>query len=115
MEPFCRTPPHASDEEVIERRTKLIEKDNVIAIYNQGNHYRGGTCGYPQDYTKALELWHRAAAELGHVMAYSNIGYAYYNGEGVEVDEKKASRYYELAAMLGMYRQGIILAIWMDV
>ena len=34
-------------------------------------------------------------------MAYCNIGYAYNKGEGVEVDEKKATHYYELAAIGG--------------
>jgi len=34
-------------------------------------------------------------------MAYCNIGFAYGSGEGVEVDEKKANHYYELAAMAG--------------
>ena len=47
-----------------------------------------------------LELWHRAG-DLGHVEAYTNIGYAYSNGEGVEVDAEKATHYYELAAMGG--------------
>ena len=30
-------------------------------------------------------------------------------GHGVEVDEKKAKHYYELAAMMGHIKQGIIL------
>ena len=34
-------------------------------------------------------------------MAYCSIGNAYYHGEGVEVDEKKAVNYYKLAAMGG--------------
>ena len=59
-----------------------------------------GLYGYPQDYTKALELWHRAG-ELGHIEAYCNIGYAYNNGLGVEIDKKKAKHYWELAAMRG--------------
>ena len=33
--------------------------------------------------------------------AYGNIADAYYNGEGVERDMKKAKHYYELAAMGG--------------
>jgi len=59
-----------------------------------------GIRGFPQDHTKALEYWHRAG-ELGIAKAYVNIGYAYQYGEGVEVDEKKAIHYYELAAMAG--------------
>ena len=54
----------------------------------------------PQDRTKALELWHRAA-KLGHTVSYFSIGNAYYFGRGVERDEKKANHYWELAAMGG--------------
>ena len=54
----------------------------------------------PQNYNKALELWHRAA-ELGHLEAHNNIGFAYSNGDGVERNEKKANHYWELAAMGG--------------
>jgi len=53
-----------------------------------------------QDYTKALELFHRAAG-LGHAGAYNSIAYCYHYGYSVEVDKKKAEHYFELAAMLG--------------
>ena len=103
--PFCRLPMPTSDLESFERAMKLTEKDNAIAIHNLGWDYRDGTVidgkyGLPQDYTKALELWHRAG-ELGSVEAYCDIGSAYHLGEIVEVDEKKARHYYELAAMGG--------------
>ena len=55
---------------------------------------------YPQDYTKALELFHRAA-ELGHAEAYLNIGCAHHTGQGTEVDMKRATYYWELAATRG--------------
>jgi len=77
-----------------------VDVGDPIAIYNLGVCYRGGTNGYPQDYRKALELWHRAAA-LGYAGAYCNIGYACEHGRGVEVDEKRANHYYELAAIKG--------------
>ena len=54
----------------------------------------------PQDHAKALELWHQAA-ELGNAKSYYSIGIAYYDGRGVERDEKKAVHYMELAAMRG--------------
>ena len=55
----------------------------------------------PQNHAKALiELWNQAG-ELGKASAYHNIGYAYFNGEGVVRDEKKANHYWEKAAMLG--------------
>ena len=41
------------------------------------------------------------AGKLGNSTAYYNIGNAYKNGEGLEVDKEKAKYYYELAAMKG--------------
>jgi len=79
---------------------KRVEANDPIAIHNEGCDYRVGRNGFPQDYTKALELWHRAG-ELGYAVAYNNIGCAYDYGEGVEVDKKKAVHYYEIAAMKG--------------
>jgi len=98
--PFCRTPHPKSIEEVLEREKKRVEKNDPYAIFNLGCYYRNGKNGYPQDYTKALELFHRAA-ELGYAGAYSNISHAYYFGDGVEQDKKKATSYYELGAMGG--------------
>jgi len=99
--PFCRTPWPKSDEEGIERLNQLVKKDDPLAIHNIGHFYnRDGTYGYPQDYNKALELWHRAA-ELGYAKAYYNIGLAYHYGRGVEVEEKKSTYYYEMGAMRG--------------
>ena len=77
-----------------------MEKDDPIAIYNQGCSYREGAYGFPQDNSKALELYHRAG-ELGYAGAYTNIGASYDLGTGVEVDEKKAVHYNELAATGG--------------
>ena len=79
---------------------KRMEAGDAHAIYNLGCDYREGADGFPQDHTKALELWHRAV-ELGYTRAYCCIGYCYNNGEGVVVDKEKARHYYELAAMGG--------------
>ena len=98
--PFCRTPDLDTDEENITRMKKRVEANDPIAIHNVGCYYLDGMYGYPLDYVKALELWHRAG-ELGHPKAYNNIGNAYNQGEGVEVDERKATHYYELSAMKG--------------
>ena len=73
----------------------------VMAIYNIGNNHYNGVYGLSQDYTKALELWLKAA-KLGYAPANFRIGTAYKFGEeGVEMDEKKAVHYFELAAMSG--------------
>ena len=97
--PFCRTPT-PDMEEMIELERKRVEAGDPIAIHNLGCDYRDGEHGFPQDYSKALEQWHRAGG-LGYAGAYNNIGYAYSIGRGVEVDKKKAMHYYELAAMGG--------------
>ena len=97
--PFCRTP-NPTFKEAVEWLRKRVEANDILAINNLGNYYRGGLNGYPVDYTKALELWHRAA-ELGYSAAYCALGDAYDDGEGVEVDRKKANLYWELAAMKG--------------
>jgi len=98
--PFCRTPHHASDEELVERYEKRVKAGDAQATCRIGCYYRDGSYGLPHDYTKALELYHRAA-ELRNAKAYTSIGYAYQTGDGVEVDKKKANHYYEQAAMGG--------------
>ena len=85
---------------MIKRYKKRMHAGDPVAMFNLGNCYRDGSNGFPQDYEKALELWHRSA-ELGNAEAYTSIGCAYHYGEGVEVDKKKARYYYELAAMGG--------------
>ena len=98
--PFCRTPTSELNEEIVKRNNKRVELNDYIAIYNRGCDYADGECGFPQDYTKALELWHQAG-ELGSDRSYYQIGTAYSLGEGVKEDKKKAKHYWELAAMKG--------------
>ena len=98
--PFCRTPVHVSDEEFNERLQKRVELDDAEAIFTFGYNYCDGEDGFPQDYDKALELFVRAG-NLGLAAGYCNVGHAYSNGKGVDIDEKKAKHYYELAAMAG--------------
>ena len=55
----------------------------------------------PQDMARANELYLKAGG-LGCVDAYFNLGIAYQEGRGVEIDMKKVNYYYyELAAMNG--------------
>ena len=98
--PFCRTPAPTSDEESLEREKKRAEVGDAVAIHNRACCYDEGMYDFPQDWVKALELWHQAG-ELGHAAAYCNVGNAYLHGEGVERDEKKADHYAELAAIGG--------------
>jgi len=97
---FCRVVAPKSIEEAVKRLNKRVDVGDARAIYNQGYYYREGKYGFPQDYGKALERWHRAA-ELGEAEAYTSIGALYSNGDGVQVDKKKAMHYYELAAIKG--------------
>ena len=98
--PFCRKPHPIEDMETNKRLKKRVEAGDAQAIYSVGGYHRVGAYCFPQDMDKALELWHRAA-ELGFAKSYNNIGHAYNNGIGVEVDKKKAMHYFELAAMGG--------------
>ena len=108
--PFCRTPT-PSFEEYKEHLQKRVELDDAEAIFTLGCYYRRGEDGFPQDYVKALELYHRAG-ELDSAKAYCNIGAAYSNGKGVEIDKKKANHYYKLAAIGGAvtsrYNLGVV-------
>ena len=97
---FCRTPEATSDEENAERIKKLMDTDNAYAFYTLGGCYDRGVMGMPQDFAKANELWLRSG-ELGCHAAYYNLGYSFENGDGVEVDKKKAIHFWELGAMNG--------------
>jgi len=97
---FCRTPPPSSDEEIIKRTKKLMEKGNGEGFYLLAGYYARGMMGLPQDWNKTNELLLKAG-ELGCTEAYCNLGNSYRNGDGVQVDKKKSQHYYELAAMGG--------------
>ena len=54
----------------------------------------------PQNRAKANELYQKAG-ELGCAEACFNLGNAYDNGRGVEIDKQKARHYCEIAATHG--------------
>ena len=97
---FCRSPEATSNNEVIKRMMKRVDKGDAEAITNLGFYYSNGSYGLAQDHAKALELFHQAA-ELGSVTAYSNIGVVYSTSRDVARDMKKARYYYELGAIEG--------------
>jgi len=97
---FCRTPNPNSNEDDIIRLEKRVKLGDSLAMYNIGGKYFNGDDGFPQNYIKALELWHQAG-ELGYAPAYTNIGACYDYGLGVQIDKKKAQHYFELSAMAG--------------
>ena len=98
--PFCRTLHPSSDEEMVKRYEKLMDKGNAYAINQLAGFYAEGSMGLPQDSARENELSLKAG-ELGCAEAYFNLGNTHDIGEGVEVDEEKAKHYWELAAMGG--------------
>ena len=97
---FCRTPNPTTEEDEVKRIKNLVEVDHAMAFYVLAGYYDSGIMGMQQDWSKARELWLRAG-ELGCHEGYYNLGVAYKNGRGVEVDKMKARHYWELAAMSG--------------
>ena len=98
--PFCRVPCPSTNEEYVKRLQKRTELNDAKAIFNLGGSYCQGRFGLTQDHAKALKLFHRAA-ELGDAGANYSIGIAHQRGDFVEIDDKKARHYYELAAIGG--------------
>ena len=98
--PFCRTPAPETDDEVIKRVKKRVKVDDALSLYELGCCYGRGLYGSLQDHAYALELWHRSA-ELDCALAYYAIANAYWCGESVERNERKANHYYQLAAIGG--------------
>jgi TPR repeat protein len=86
--------------------------------YVVGVCYDFGYGSVAQDYAEAVRLYRLAAAQ-GHATAQSNLGYMFYEGQGVAQDYAEAVRLYSLAAaqgdagaqfMLGLmfeYRKGV--------
>ena len=92
---FCREPAPKSRDEVNKNILKRVKKNDAAAMTHMGKkHYGEG------DYGKALEYWTNAT-ELGDVDAHACLGDLYYNGNGVEKDEKKAVYHLEQAAIGG--------------
>jgi tetratricopeptide (TPR) repeat protein len=102
--PFCREPLPESEEEYEKLVMERIKKNDPVAMTNMGKkHDREG------DYGKALEYYTKAV-ELDDVSGKFCFGTLYYNGQGVEKDEKKGIRHLEEAAIDGHPQARGILA-----
>jgi len=99
--PFCRAPTPQGVKNTFEATKKQADAGHAAAINAMGGYYQRGEHGLPQDNDKALELY-RQAAELGDATSHYNIGKAYMLGEGVEISMKRATHYWELAAIRGI-------------
>jgi TPR repeat protein len=71
--------------------------------YVVGACYNFGCSGVAQDYAEAVRLY-RLAADQGHAVAQSNLGYMFQHGQGVAQDRAEAIRWYRLAAAQGHAR-----------
>ena len=93
--PFCRLPAPETEEERDKRRMKRIEKNDPVAICQEGMiQYKKG------EYIKAFEYYTKAAA-LGNVEAHYRLSILYHLGHGVEKDEEKEIFHLEEAAIVG--------------
>ncbi len=92
--PFCRKP-WADDEERHERMMKRVKANDPAALTQMGTilYHKG-------NFDKAFRYC-TMAAELGNVIAHSQLGYMYGKGEGVAKDEEKGVYHYEKAAIGG--------------
>ena len=97
---FCRMPPSKSNKEEIKRLNKLMDNGNGEAFNTLGIAYSKEALGLSRDYSKANELYLKGG-ELGCSTAYYNLGDNYRDGRGVEVNEKIAKHYHELATIGG--------------
>lgn len=85
--------PKLGDREYLRYDIVTQEAGDSRAQYFLGLHYSRGSMGLPREYSKAFELWTRAA-ELGDMDAHRNLGVLY--SEGVT-----PSRYEESKSSLG--------------
>ena len=92
---YCRDPIAESDEEHNKRIMKRVKKNDPVAMTEKGKKLEK-----EGDYGKALE-YYTMAAELGDVAAHACLGLCYYDGDGVEKNEKKAVYHFEQAAIGG--------------
>eukprot|EP00986_Skeletonema_menzelii_P008924 scaffold3926_cov126-Skeletonema_menzelii.AAC.5 len=106
--PFCRKAVPKTDEECIEQLMKRIEANDPVAMCQMGTK----RCE-EGDYNSAFEYltW---AAVLGNVQAHHQLSCLYYNGEGVEKDEKRALHHSIEAAIGGhpLARHNLAILEW---
>mmetsp|Transcript_10766 Transcript_10766/g.23860 ORF Transcript_10766/g.23860 Transcript_10766/m.23860 type:complete len:320 (-) Transcript_10766:301-1260(-) len=98
--PFCRTQKWTKDEEGLRRIKKRMESNDADAFILMGWAYHNGSYGLTQDRKKGFEHWLKGS-ELGSPEGHNNVAMAYFEGRGVQQDEKRAIHYMELAAMGG--------------
>jgi TPR repeat protein len=95
--PFCNSDRAGkTNEERVGEVMNRVEANDAGAIHALGNSYYNGLLGLQQDWTRAIELYARAA-EFGSSEAHFHLGIHYDEGG----DKKKSKFHYEAAAMAG--------------
>jgi TPR repeat protein len=64
-----------------------------------GYLFEAGLAGEPSDDVKAFN-WYMLAAEQNHPEALNTVGKCYFNGDGVQLDKRKAFEYFQRSANL---------------
>jgi hypothetical protein len=89
--PFCNSDRRKTDGEMADELMKRAEAHDPTSTYLLANSYQHRLNGVPQDHTKAIELYAKAA-DLGHSDAHYHLG-VYYSGG----DTMKKKFHYEAA------------------
>jgi len=89
---------------------KAAEQGDADMQYFLGTVYGKGGLGVPQDHTKAM-YWYTKAAETGYAMAQCAIGLAYANGNGVPKDIFEATKWWKKAADQGLPAAQLYLGV----
>eukprot|EP00986_Skeletonema_menzelii_P013027 scaffold7381_cov70-Skeletonema_menzelii.AAC.1 len=93
--PFCRKAAPKTKEQINKQLMKRIEANDPVAMREMGTE----RC-IEGDYKKAFEYWTKAAA-LGVAVAHYQLSTLYYDGQGVEKDEKRELHHLIEAAIGG--------------
>ena len=95
---FCRTAAPDSDEELLARYRKRVERKDPQALNNLAMHYGEGRLGLPVDQAKCIDLL-RQSADLCCPAAHYQLGNFYDDGKmGLEQNEAEALKYWKKAA-----------------
>ena len=98
---FCRTTLPKSEEEILARLNKRVERKDPKALCLMAMHFGLGELGLPVDQTKCIDLL-RQSAGLGFPDAQYQLGIFHHRGEmGLEQNEEEARKYYQEAAEEG--------------
>ncbi len=93
--PYCRESMPKTDEETDQNEMKRENANDPVALYMRGEKYYTEGC-----YDVAFEYWTKAA-RLGDMEAHYNLSRLYYEGRGVDRNEKKQVYHLEEAAIGG--------------